>query len=354
MIIGLTGKNASGKGEVANFLKTRNFEYLSLSDVIRDELTKQNTPSSRENMIQKGNELREKFGSSVLADRLLTSFEVDKNYVIDSIRNPSEVDSLRRRRDFTLIEVTAKSPIRFERILKRQREGDPDTYEYFLKLDQAEENGSPHHQKLVETARLSDLALENNLTLKDLQNKVLEIVQKLSLGSYRPSWDEYFMNIAKTVAIRSSCIKRKVAAVIVKDKRIISTGYNGTPRGVTNCNEGGCPRCNSMTPSGQGLMECICSHAEENSITQAAYHGVSITKSVLYTTYSPCLICAKMIINSGIQEVVYNQHYTIGQGSLELLRASGINVRSMEMGSVSDKEKGRESKKVKREVKVNE
>ena len=101
----------------------------------------------------------------------------------------------------------------------------------------------------------------------------------------RPSWDQYFMNIAKAVATRSNCCRRQVAAVLVRDGRIIATGYNGTPRGVRNCDEGGCPRCNSDTPSGAGLTECLCSHAEENAIVQSAYHGIAVRGAVLYTTY---------------------------------------------------------------------
>ena len=92
----------------------------------------------------------------------------------------------------------------------------------------------------------------------------------------RPDWDTYFMDIAHVVARRGNCIRRQVAAIIVKEKRIISTGYNGTPRGVANCYEGGCPRCNSDTPSGEGLGDCICAHAEENAIVQAAYHGIAV------------------------------------------------------------------------------
>ena len=146
------------------------------------------------------------------------------------------------------------------------------------------------------------------------------------------------MSIAKAVALRSSCVKRKVAAVIVKDKRIVSTGYNGTPRGITNCNQGGCPRCNSMTPSGHGLQDCICSHAEENAITQAAYHGVAIDLGSIYITYSPCLMCAKMIINSGLREVIYNQHYSIAEAPLSLLKKAGVEVKTIEVGSISDKQ----------------
>jgi dCMP deaminase len=143
----------------------------------------------------------------------------------------------------------------------------------------------------------------------------------------RSSWDEYFMSIAHVVATRSNCKRRQVAAVIVKDNRIISTGYNGTPRGIKNCCDGGCPRCNSNVPSGSNLSECLCSHAEENAITQAAYHGISIKGATLYTTFSPCLICAKLIINSGIAEVVFNRRYSVDDASLAMLNEAKIIVR---------------------------
>jgi len=115
----------------------------------------------------------------------------------------------------------------------------------------------------------------------------------------------------------------------VKDRRIISTGYNGTPRGVKNCSEGGCPRCNNLGSSGKDLDECLCSHAEENAITQAAYHGVTIKESTLYTTYSPCLICTKMIINSGIHEVVYSVDYELAEKSRQLLEEAGVLIRQL-------------------------
>ena len=146
----------------------------------------------------------------------------------------------------------------------------------------------------------------------------------------RPGWDKYFMDIALVAASRSNCSRRHVAAVLVRDRRIISTGYNGTPRGVKNCSDGGCPRCNSNTPSGHGLGDCLCSHAEENSIVQAAYHGISVKGSTLYTTFSPCLTCAKMIINAGIVEVVYHKRYSIDDVSTALLKEAGVIVRPLE------------------------
>lgn len=148
-------------------------------------------------------------------------------------------------------------------------------------------------------------------------------------NSTRPSWDKYFMDIAHVAATRSNCSRRQVAAVVVRDKQIISTGYNGTPRGIKNCSEGGCPRCNSDIPSGEGLHQCLCSHAEENAIVQAAYHGIMLKGATLYTTFSPCLLCAKMIINAGIVEVVYHQHYSIDDVSMSLLAQAGIKVRPM-------------------------
>jgi dCMP deaminase len=143
----------------------------------------------------------------------------------------------------------------------------------------------------------------------------------------RPDWDTYFMDIAHVVKRRGNCCRRKVAAVVVKDRRIISTGYNGTPRGVRNCCDGGCARCASDAPSGTALGDCICSHAEENSITQAAYHGISLKGASIYVTLSPCLTCAKMIINSGILEVVYDEEYHFGDQTRALLAEAGVLCR---------------------------
>ncbi|WP_136062694.1 deoxycytidylate deaminase [Pontiella sulfatireligans] len=143
----------------------------------------------------------------------------------------------------------------------------------------------------------------------------------------RPDWDEYFMDIAHVVSKRGNCCRRKVAALIVRDRRIVSTGYNGTPRGIANCCDGGCPRCASDAPSGESLGECICAHAEENAIVQAAYHGISVRDGSLYCTLSPCLMCTKMIINAGIKEVVYETEYHFTEQARGLFDTAGILCR---------------------------
>ena len=123
----------------------------------------------------------------------------------------------------------------------------------------------------------------------------------------RPSWDEYFLAIARDVSSRSNCLRRQVGAVIVKGKAIISTGYNGTPIGVRNCSEGGCLRCQSECRPGEGYDTCICVHAEENAIVLAARYGASTDGSMMYTTLRPCFGCVKEAIQAGIKEIVYQQ-----------------------------------------------
>ena len=332
MLIGLTGRNAAGKGEVAKYLQTKSFYYYSLSDAIRDELRARKLEVSRESLIQVGNELRQRFGPSILADRIVELTRPDRNYIIDSIRNPAEVATLRKAcREFKLIRVDAPLQTRFERTVARRRENDPMTFEAFVALETREASGDPMSQNLDEVEKLADEILVNDSSLEELRPKIDVMVSRLLTTAQRPGWDQYFMDIARVVASRSNCMKRKVAAVIVLDKRIISTGYNGTPRGTKNCNEGGCPRCNNLATSGTGLDECLCSHGEENAIVQASYHGVSLKDATIYSTFAPCLMCAKMIINSGIREVVYNLDYPLNDSAFRLFNQARVNVRQLKL-----------------------
>jgi dCMP deaminase len=139
----------------------------------------------------------------------------------------------------------------------------------------------------------------------------------------RPSWDEYFMDITRLVARRSTCMRRQVGAVMVKDKNILATGYNGTPSGITHCDVAGCLREQLKVPSGERHELCRGLHAEQNAIIQAARHGVNIGDSVLYCTDSPCIICTKMLINAGIRKVIYLKGYA-DKLSMEMLGESGI------------------------------
>lgn len=125
----------------------------------------------------------------------------------------------------------------------------------------------------------------------------------------RPTWDEYFMEMATVAAKRSTCLRRSVGAVIVKNKQILASGYNGTPMGLPHCEEVGCLREQLKVPSGKCHELCRGVHAEQNAITQAAYHGVSVKGATLYCTHQPCVVCTKMLINAGIERIVYANSY---------------------------------------------
>ncbi len=328
MILGLTGRNGAGKGEVAHLLQDRGFAYLSLSDVIREELVRRGRDLTREELIRVGRELRARFGDGHLAQHLRSRIEPDRDFVVDSFRHPSEVQVFRDRSDFFLLNVEARSEIRFERIRERARESDPPSLEEFRQLEQREAASEESHgQQLDACTSLADAIVENNGTLEELHREMSRLLSRLMKQVQRPDWDDYFMRMARVASLRSNCIKRKVGAVIVQDRRIISTGYNGTPRGTRNCFEGGCARCNNLASSGTQLEECLCSHGEENAITQAAYHGVSVKGALLYTTFAPCLMCTKMIINAGIAEVVYSQEYPLNDTSFKLLQEAGVQIR---------------------------
>ncbi|MDI9645902.1 MAG: cytidine/deoxycytidylate deaminase family protein [Archaeoglobales archaeon] len=141
----------------------------------------------------------------------------------------------------------------------------------------------------------------------------------------RPTLDEYFMEIAKVVASRSTCIRQKVGAVIVKDKRILATGYNGAPSNLPHCDEVGCLREKLKVPSGERQELCRGVHAEQNAVIQAAKFGISVEGATLYSTHCPCITCAKIIINSGIKKVVYGKDYADKNG-IELLKDAGVEV----------------------------
>ncbi len=141
----------------------------------------------------------------------------------------------------------------------------------------------------------------------------------------RPGWDEYFMKIAHDVATRSTCIRRNVGAVIIRDKRILSTGYNGPPTGISHCTPETCLRTKFNVPSGEKHELCRGLHAEQNAIIQAAYHGVQIKGGTIYVTHQPCSICTKMLINSGIVRFIFRHPYS-DPLAIEMSEEAGIEL----------------------------
>lgn len=148
-------------------------------------------------------------------------------------------------------------------------------------------------------------------------------------SSKRPAWDDYFMELTEVVAKRSTCLRRKVGAIIVKEKRVLTTGYNGAPADLPHCSEVGCIREKKEVPSGQRHELCRGLHAEQNAIIQAALHGTSIEGAKLYCTHQPCILCSKMIINAGIDRIIFRGSYP-DEMAQEMLRKAGVELEQID------------------------
>ena len=332
MILGVTGNYAAGKDTVAEILQQMNFRHVSYSDLLREELKKRGEEITRQKLIDVANELRHDFGADILSQLALRPVEDGENYVFTSIRNPAEVNVLQQRRDFLLLNVLAPGKVRLKRITARKREQDPKTLSELREKERQENSKDPAAQQLNAVAKMAQVVLNNDSTKEKLQEKVEKVVADwmFKLQDSRPDWDHYFMNIAQQVRMRCNCMSAKKGAIIVKDKMILSTGYNGSPKGLTHCTAGGCPRCTARhlgkVKSGEFSQPCICCHAEENAVVQAAYNGTSTKGTAIYTTFTPCMACAKMLINAGINEVIALVKYPDDIGT-KLLKEAGVRLR---------------------------
>lgn len=158
-----------------------------------------------------------------------------------------------------------------------------------------------------------------------------------SLKSSKPDWDHYFMELAHVIKKRSNCLRTHYGSLIVRDHRIVTTGYNGTPHGIKNCDEGGCERClrreKGEIQTHEYQESCICVHSEQNAIIQAAYLGVSTNGAIMYSTISPCSSCAKLIINAGIIQYMFETQHHDEEG-VRLLKEAGIQVKQIELKTI--------------------
>ncbi len=313
MIVGLTGPNAGGKGSVGEILQNQGYKFYSLSDVIREELKKREIEETRENLQNLGNELREKNGPNYLAETIAKKIKEDKkagqmNFVVDSIRNPSEVEELRKSKDFILLGVNAPIETRYERIAKRGRLENAQNLQEFIIMEKRENSENPKQLQLNNVYKMADKYVYNDNTLDDLKMRVSYTLTHDK--KKRPNWNEYFMNMCDLVKSRATCLRRDVGAVLVKNNQIISTGYNGPPKGHPHCDElGGCLRDIQGVPSGQRFEISRAVHAEENTIAQAAENGISTRGATLYCTTYPCVMCMRIIVNAGVKKIVYKEYY---------------------------------------------
>jgi len=342
MIIGITGFNASGKTEIANFLEKKGFNYISANKILSQIAKKQKVSNDRVNLRKIANDLRVELGPNALILKAKELFDFSKDIVIESIRNPGEVLELQKEKDFYLFGVSAKIKLRYERAKLRNRDKDVSSFDEFKNSEEKELYSiDKTSQQLVKTYDLKDFEIKNDGSMLELEEKVLELIKIIktidtSKKRFENSYftihkfgkkiikksfkHKYYLDVAKAIAKRSTCLSARYGAVIANDE-IISTGYVGAPRGVNSSLEQGfCLRRKLNIPSGQQYEICRSVHAEQNAIINAARTGISIVGATLYfwgERYSengetnmidglPCFICKKMILNSGLKYFISN------------------------------------------------
>lgn len=332
MLLGITGFCAAGKDTLAEFLERKGFVRRSLSDELRKEAMVRNQTITRESLIVLGTELRQKEGNAVLAKRTLADINHEGNYTVGSIRNPAEVEELKKNTNFHMIFVDADIGLRFERAKKRNRENEPSTFDDFKKVEEKEySNPNSSGQQLLKVKEMADFVVMNNGAFEDFYESIEGFLDKLNFVYRRPAWDDYFLGLTKEVARRATCDRGRSGCVIVRDKHLITTGYVGSPPGMKHCDEVGHQMKKIIHEDGSESMHCVRTlHAEQNAILQAARHGISLEGTTLYCKMTPCRVCAMLIIGAGIKRVVCQRKYHAGSESEKMLEEAGIKLEFIE------------------------
>ncbi|KAL1999892.1 hypothetical protein VTN02DRAFT_3848 [Thermoascus thermophilus] len=331
MLIGLCGGICAGKHAIAEYLiQHQGFQLLELvnksyprvADGPDDDLRLRASEVTRKGSTQSSGLVFE------TVDALLNfvTKRWRERWVTTDIWDGATLDRLLQRPFFLLVSVDAPVSLRWKRFTDRCRRRQLDTpdLEKFVLW-----NDRHIYDKDIGRAYLTDRAqvrlFNSSSSLKEL-HAALETLDLADEQRLRPSWDQYFMQLASLAAQRSNCMKRRVGCVLVRDHRVISTGYNGTPRHIKNCNEGGCPRCNRGEGGGAGLSTCLCIHAEENALLEAGRERIR-EGAILYCDTCPCLTCTVKIAQVGISEVVYSQSYNMDKESAAILEEAGVRLR---------------------------
>ncbi len=332
--IGVTGTFCAGKDTLANYLVKKGFEHISLSDIIREEARKKNIELTRENLRTFGNKLREELGNGILAEKAIEKVTENKRYVITSIRNPLEVKKLNSSKNFVLINVDAPIEERFRRLVARENARKEDkenlTFENFVESEEKEMiSESNSGQKISNCIKMSKLTILNDLDFDSFYRKIDEALPKIEeISSFtRPSWDEYFIELAGVIGKRGTCDRGRAGCILVKDKRVMSTGYAGAPPKLAHCDEIGHWFKKTIHEDGTITQHCIRTvHAEANAIAQAAKYGINIEGATLYCKMEPCLDCTKLLISSGIKKIVCEKRYHAARESREMLNEAEVKI----------------------------
>ncbi|KAJ4332644.1 Deoxycytidine monophosphate (dCMP) deaminase [Didymella glomerata] len=324
MLIGLCGGICAGKSSIASYLiEEHGFKRLRLA---RTAATPAVEKSASDAHVPSSTSTIDHTFADIDALLDFVTLRWRERWVTTDIWDDKVVDTLLRRPFFLLISVDAPVSVRWQRFKGRCAVNNltPPTLEEFVLRN--DDHLFAQRTGLSALFQRAQLKLLNSTTSVASLREAVRALNLTDEARLRPSWDQYFMQLADLAALRSNCMKRRVGCVIVKEKRVVSTGYNGTPRGMTNCNEGGCPRCNNAAKGGVGLSTCLCLHAEENALLEAGRDRIGQT-AILYCNTCPCLTCSVKITQVGISEVVYNQGYLVDDQSARIFAESGVRLR---------------------------
>ncbi|KAK5168864.1 Deoxycytidine monophosphate (dCMP) deaminase [Saxophila tyrrhenica] len=325
MLIGICGGICAGKHSVQDYLiehhafKPLRLQRTSSTPSVEKSASEANVPGLGEDASALS------FPSpEALLDFVTKHWQ--EHFVTTSIYDEHTVEIFANRPLFILVHVDAPISVRWQRFKNRCAAAalTPPTLEQFV-LRNDEHLYSPS-SGLASIASRAQIKLLNNTTSLPSLHASLTTLNLPDPSRLRPTWDHYFMTLASLAARRSNCMRRQVGCVLVREKRVMATGYNGTPRNITNCNEGGCPRCNSGQAGGTSLTNCLCIHAEENALLEAGRERVG-PGAVLYCNTCPCLTCTIKIIQVGITEVVYSRSYYMDVDAAKLLQQAGVKLR---------------------------
>ncbi|KAK9481131.1 cytidine deaminase-like protein [Lipomyces japonicus] len=333
MLIGICGTSYSGQDEVAKYLILQGFKRLRVrrnpQNIETDQILSIDNDNDKKIKLPPTpviiDEEIEEFNSTEQLLEFVTAWWQEK-FLITHISDLKSHELLASRPFFLLLSVQASLTVRYDRYLRQVTSPQlkPISLDEFMTTSDTE-----LYDRSAELARLmskSRLQIINNGGSIELLYVKLSNLNLTDESRLRPSWDAYFMQLANLAARRSNCMKRRVGCVLVRGRRVIATGYNGTPRGVLNCNQGGCERCNLASIGGSSLATCLCLHAEENALLEAGRERVS-EEAVLYCNTCPCLTCSIKIVQMGLKEVVYSQSYHMDEKSYKVLRQGGVTLR---------------------------
>lgn len=326
----------AGKRTISDYLvEHHGFARLHLNKVNDLAIAPGTVDAEKSSSMVDGHEKRPKSTSKTKQEHLFTTSEAlldfvtkrwRSRWVTTDVHTEVILDKLLERPFFILVSVDAPVSVRWKRCRTRNQAANATAMtleEFLLRSDEHLYNAQTGLLPLISRATIRLLNTSDDLAHLYATLGKLDLTNEDRL---RPSWDQYFMRLASLAAQRSNCMKRRVGCVLVREKRVISTGYNGTPRGLKNCGEGGCPRCNEGHGSGVGLGTCLCIHAEENALLEAGRERIR-EGATLYCDTCPCLTCSIKIAQVGISEVVYSQGYSMDRETAAVFAESGVKLR---------------------------